>query len=56
VDTSRGERQALTLERLEKRVQLTKDGYVSVERRIEITAERPVRPLRVTLQPRAAAN
>jgi cytoskeleton protein RodZ len=36
----------------EKRVRLTKDGYVSAERRIQITAERPVRPLRVTLQPR----
>jgi cytoskeletal protein RodZ len=34
----------------EKRVRLSKDGYQSVERRIEITAERPVRPLRVTLR------
>ena len=36
----------------EKRVRLTKDGYQSAERRIDITAERPIRPLRVTLQPR----
>lgn len=35
----------------EKRVRLTKDGYQSAERRIDITAEQPVRPLRVTLQP-----
>lgn len=36
----------------EKRVRLSKDGYQSTERRIDITAERPIRPLRVTLQPR----
>jgi cytoskeletal protein RodZ len=36
----------------EKRVRLSKDGYQSAERRIDITAERPIRPLRVTLQPR----
>ena len=36
----------------EKRERLTKDGYQSAERRIDITAERPIRPLRVTLQPR----
>ena len=37
----------------EKRVRLTRDGYVSAERRVEISAERPVRELSVTLQPRA---
>jgi cytoskeletal protein RodZ len=37
----------------EKRVRLTKDGYVSTERRVQISAERPVGALRVTLQPRA---
>ncbi|MET0214190.1 MAG: PEGA domain-containing protein [Vicinamibacterales bacterium] len=37
----------------EKRVRLTKDGYVSIERRIQISAERPVGALRVTLEPRA---
>jgi cytoskeletal protein RodZ len=36
----------------EKRVRLTKDGYVSTERRVQISAERPVGALRVTLQPR----
>jgi cytoskeleton protein RodZ len=40
----------------EKRVRLTKDGYATAERRIQITAERPVRPLHVTLQPRANDN
>jgi PEGA domain-containing protein/helix-turn-helix protein len=35
----------------EKRVRLTKDGYVSVERRIQISAEQPVGTLRVTLEP-----
>jgi cytoskeletal protein RodZ len=37
----------------EKRVRLTKDGYVSIERRVQISAERPVGVLRVTLEPRA---
>ena len=37
----------------EKRVRLTKDGYVSTELRVQISAERPVGALRVTLQPRA---
>ena len=37
----------------EKRVRLTKDGYVSTERRVQISAERPVGALSVTLQPRA---
>jgi cytoskeletal protein RodZ len=37
----------------EKRVRLTKDGYVSTERRVRISAERPVGALRVTLEPRA---
>jgi hypothetical protein len=37
----------------EKRVRLTKDGYVSTERRVQISAERPVGALRVTLEPRA---
>lgn len=36
----------------EKRVRLTKDGYVSAERRIQITADQPVRALSATLQPR----
>jgi cytoskeletal protein RodZ len=35
----------------EKRVRLTKDGYVSVEHRIQISAEEPVGRLRVTLEP-----
>ena len=34
-------------------VRLTRDGYVSVERRVQISAERPVRVLSVTLQPSA---
>jgi cytoskeletal protein RodZ len=37
----------------QKRVRLTKDGYVSIERRVQISAERPVGALRVTLEPRA---
>jgi cytoskeletal protein RodZ len=37
----------------EKRVRLTKDGYASIERRVQISAERPVGALRVTLEPRA---
>ena len=37
----------------EKRVRLTKDGYVSSEQRVRLSAERPVGALRVTLQPRA---
>jgi cytoskeletal protein RodZ len=37
----------------QKRVRLTKDGYVSIERRVRISAERPVGALRVTLEPRA---
>jgi cytoskeletal protein RodZ len=37
----------------EKRVRLTKDGYVSIERRVQISAERPVGSLRVTLEPHA---
>jgi cytoskeletal protein RodZ len=37
----------------EKRVRLTKDGYVSTEQRIQISAERSVGTLSVTLQPRA---
>jgi cytoskeletal protein RodZ len=37
----------------EKRVRLTKDGYVSTEQRVQISAERSVRTLSVTLQPRA---
>lgn len=37
----------------EKRVRLTKDGYVSTERRVQISAERSVGTLSVTLQPRA---
>ena len=37
----------------EKRVRLTRDGYVSAERRVQISAERPVGALSVTLQPRA---
>jgi hypothetical protein len=32
-----------------KRVRLTKDGYVSVERRIELTADRPVRTISIQL-------
>jgi cytoskeletal protein RodZ len=36
----------------EKRVRLTKDGYESAERRIQVTAERPVHTVAVTLQPR----
>jgi cytoskeletal protein RodZ len=36
-----------------KRVRLTRDGYVSAERRVQISAERPVGALSVTLQPRA---
>jgi cytoskeletal protein RodZ len=37
----------------EKRVRLTKDGYVSIERHVQISAERSVGTLSVTLQPRA---
>ena len=37
----------------EKRVRLTKDGYVSTERRVQISPERTVGTLSVTLQPRA---
>ena len=37
----------------EKRVRLTKDGYVSTEQRVQISAERNVGTLSVTLQPRA---
>ena len=37
----------------EKRVRLTKDGYVSTEQRVQISAERSVGTLTVTLQPRA---
>jgi hypothetical protein len=37
----------------EKRVRLTKDGYVSTEQRVQISAERSVGTLSVTLQPRA---
>ena len=37
----------------EKRVRLTKDGYVSTERRVQISAERSAGTLSVTLQPRA---
>jgi cytoskeletal protein RodZ len=35
----------------EKRVRLTKDGYVSTEQLVQISAERPVGSLRVTLEP-----
>jgi cytoskeletal protein RodZ len=38
----------------EKRVRFTKDGYASAERSIDITAERPLRSLNVTLQPRTS--
>ena len=37
----------------EKRVRLTKDGYVSTEQRVQISAERSVGTLSLTLQPRA---
>jgi cytoskeletal protein RodZ len=37
----------------EKRVRLTKDGYASAERRIQVTAEQPVQTVLVTLEPRA---
>ena len=36
----------------EKRVRLTKDGYLSIEHRVQITAERPLQTLEITLQPR----
>jgi hypothetical protein len=40
----------------EKRVRLTKDGYLSAERRVRMTAEQPVQTVQVTLQPRADSH
>jgi cytoskeletal protein RodZ len=36
----------------EKRVRLTKDGYLSIEHRVQITAGQPLQTLQITLQPR----